>query len=55
MVEQLPGDITAHAERNFTFKVEGREDGQGYLAEAGRESENAIILIQEWWGLNKSI
>jgi len=55
MVEQLPSDITAHGERNFTFKVDGREDGQGYLAQAGRDSENAIVLIQEWWGLNKSI
>jgi len=55
MVEQLPADITAHGQRNFTFKVEGREDGQGYLAEAGRYAQNAIILLQEWWGLNKSI
>ena len=55
MVEQLPADITAHGQRNFAFKVEGREDGQGYLAEAGRDSQNAIILLQEWWGLNKSI
>ena len=55
MVEALPADITAHGIRNYTFKVEGKEDGQAYFAEEGRQSENAIILIQEWWGLNKSI
>ena len=51
----IPADITATGIRNFTFKVDGKEDGQGYLANAGRDSENAIVLIQEWWGLNKSI
>jgi carboxymethylenebutenolidase len=54
-MEGLPVDITAHGQRNFTFKVEGKEDGTGYLASAGRDSENALVLIQEWWGLNKSI
>jgi carboxymethylenebutenolidase len=45
MVETLPADITAHGIRNYSFKVEGKEDGQAYFAEAGRQSENAIILI----------
>ena len=26
-----------------------------YFAEKGRESKYGLILIQEWWGLNKSI
>lgn len=51
----LPADVITQGERNFTFKVEGRDDAQGYLAVNGRDSENAIVLIQEWWGLNKSI
>ena len=55
MVEALPTEITTHGIRNYTFKVEGKEDGQAYFAEAGRTSENAIILLQEWWGLNKAI
>lgn len=55
MVDALPVEITTHGIRNYTFKVEGKEDGQGYFAEAGRTSEHAIILLQEWWGLNKSI
>lgn len=55
MDQSLPADIVAHGQRNFTFKVEGREDGQAYFAEAGRDSKNAVVLIQEWWGLNKAI
>ena len=45
MVEALPADIITAGVRNFTFKVEGKADGEGYLAEAGRDSKNAIILI----------
>jgi hypothetical protein len=45
MVEALPTEITTHGIRNYTFKVEGKEDGQAYFAEAGRTSENAIILL----------
>lgn len=52
MDQGLPVEITTTGTRNFTFKVEGKEDGQAYFSEAGRESKNAIVLIQEWWGLN---
>jgi carboxymethylenebutenolidase len=55
MVEELPKELVTPGERNFSFPVEGREDGQGYFCAAGRESKNAIVLIQEWWGLNVSI
>jgi dienelactone hydrolase len=49
----LHADITTSGTRNFTFKVEGKEDGMGYFSEIGRDAKNAIIVIQEWWGLNK--
>ena len=55
MVEELPADVITSGERNFTFPVEGKEDGMAYFAEAGRDSKSAIVLIQEWWGLNKAI
>jgi carboxymethylenebutenolidase len=55
MVEQLPVEIVTPGERNYTFPVTGKEDGQGYFCAAGRDSKSAIILIQEWWGLNQSI
>ena len=56
MVEAIPIENVTPGERNYTFPVEGKaEDGQGYFCSAGRDSKNAIILIQEWWGLNQSI
>lgn len=51
----LPENITSIGEKNVTFKVEGREDGHGYLSSENVDSEYGIVLIQEWWGLNKSI
>lgn len=39
---------------NATFKVEGREDGQGYYTNK-HNSEYGLVLLQEWWGLNESI
>jgi hypothetical protein len=41
----LPKEIVSQGIRNFTFKVEGKEDGQGYFAEKGRDSKMGIILI----------
>lgn len=43
------------ATRNVKFAVEGEEDLDGYLAEAGRDSPLGVVMIQEWWGMNLSI
>ena len=51
----LAPELVTPGERNFFFPVEGKEDGQGYLSTHNRDSKHAVILIQEWWGLNKSI
>lgn len=51
----LAPELVTPGERNFTFPVEGKEDGQGYLSVHNRDAKHAVILIQEWWGLNKSI
>lgn len=53
--EALPKSLVASGTRNFTFKVDGKEDGQGYFATQGRDAKIGVILIQEWWGLNESI
>ena len=39
--------------RNVTYKVEGAEDCQGYYIKS--DSEIGLVVISEWWGLNKSI
>jgi carboxymethylenebutenolidase len=54
-MDNLPENITSVGDKNVTFQVEGREDGQGYLSGDNTDSEYGIVLIQEWWGLNKSI
>jgi len=45
--------IFIKGEANLKFKVENSEDGVGYLSK--NESKIGLVLISEWWGLNKSI
>lgn len=54
-MESFNENITTEGEVNAYFKVTGREDGQGYLSKENTDSELGLVLIQEWWGLNKSI
>jgi hypothetical protein len=37
-MDSLPADIITSGERNYTFKVEGKDDGQGYFSPNGRDS-----------------
>lgn len=55
MEGNLSVNITTEGEKNITFPVEGREDLQGYYSKENTDSELGLVLIQEWWGLNKSI
>lgn len=48
-------NITSPGTKNVTYPVQNREDGHGYLSPENSDSEYGIVLIQEWWGLNKSI
>lgn len=48
-------EILISGEHNVTFPVVGKEAGQGYLSTKGKNSEYGIVVLQEWWGLNKSI
>jgi hypothetical protein len=38
-------ELVTPGERNFTFPVEGKEDGQGYLSTYNRDAKHAVILI----------
>ena len=51
----LSTNITTEGLRNCTFPVPNQEDGQGYLSTVNTDSDCGIVLIQEWWGMNKSI
>lgn len=54
-MHSLSENITTYGESNVLFPVEGREDGKGYYSTIGRDSELGIVVIQEAWGMNKSI
>lgn len=54
-MDSLPENIISIGQKNVIFSVEGREDCHGYLSPENTNSEYGIVLIQEWWGLNKSI
>lgn len=54
-MDTLPENIITEGEKNVTYKVEGREEGHAYLSDEGKSNEVGLVLIQEWWGLNKSI
>jgi len=51
----LSTNITTEGLRNCNFPVANQEAGEGYLSPECSESQNGIVLIQEWWGMNKSI
>jgi carboxymethylenebutenolidase len=51
----LSDNITSLGLINCTYNVENCEDGKGYLSQENTTSEIGLVLIQEWWGLNKSI
>ena len=48
--------MTTHSGSTVTFKRPDGKDVQGYLATpAHAEGAPAIVVIQEWWGLNDQI
>lgn len=51
----LSTNITSEGLRNVSFKVSNQEDGLGFLSQENLTSELGLVLIQEWWGMNKSI
>jgi carboxymethylenebutenolidase len=54
-MNSLSPEVTTGGDKNVTFPVKGLEDCQGYLSKDNETSEYGLVLIQEWWGLNKSI
>ncbi|KAL4433366.1 hypothetical protein ABPG74_017470 [Tetrahymena malaccensis] len=54
MEDKLSVEMLTEGERNLKFQVEGRPEGIGYLKQY-EGSKLGLVLIQEWWGLNKSL
>ncbi len=51
----LPFTLQDPAGKMVTFPVAKGKDGQAYFVKAGQPSENYLIVIHEWWGLNDYI
>ena len=45
--------IHTQGDRNITYKVDNNDDCQGYYIK--NDSQIGLVVISEWWGLNKSI
>jgi len=51
----LSENITSVGTSNVTYPIPGQDDGQGYLTGPVTPGSIGIVMIQEWWGMNKSI
>lgn len=55
MDQTLSENLTKAGEHNVKYSIKGQEDGQGYITSEPKEGSIGIVMIQEWWGMNKSI
>ena len=54
-MQSISENITTEGLRNVSYPVAGYEDGEGYLTSEPKEGSLGLVLIQEWWGMNKNI
>ena len=53
--QPLAENITTIGEHNVQFPVDGYEDGTGYLTSPPKKDGYGLVMIQEVWGMNKSL
>ncbi|MFC5271683.1 dienelactone hydrolase family protein [Adhaeribacter terreus] len=51
----LPFTLEEPAGEIVSFPVAGGEEGRAYLVKATKPSDNYLIVVHEWWGLNDYI
>lgn len=51
----LPFTLEDPAGEMVNFPVAGGEEGRAYLVKAAKPSDNYLIVVHEWWGLNDYI
>jgi len=54
-MQSLSDNFTSVGEKNITYPIPGQDDVQGYLTSPPQEGSTGLVMIQEWWGMNKSI
>ena len=55
MQNQLPEPLITSGDRNVVYPLSLGSDASGYHSPINQDSKMGLILIQEWWGLNKAI
>eukprot|EP01118_Nematostelium_gracile_P001909 TRINITY_DN11973_c0_g1_i2.p1 TRINITY_DN11973_c0_g1~~TRINITY_DN11973_c0_g1_i2.p1 ORF type:complete len:245 (+),score=84.66 TRINITY_DN11973_c0_g1_i2:22-735(+) len=48
-------NVTTHAEPNVEFETPQGSKCPGYISSNSKDSTIGLVVIQEWWGLNKNI
>jgi len=47
--------VSAEGGKMIQYKCQDGKDANGYLLTANKKTDNWVIVIQEWWGLNDNI
>jgi carboxymethylenebutenolidase len=47
--------VSAAGGKMIQFKCQDSKDANGYLIMSDKKTDNWVIVIQEWWGLNDNI
>ena len=55
MEAQLPAPLITAGTSNVTFPLEVGAEGHGYHSAISKDSKLGLVVMQEWWGLNKAI
>ncbi len=54
-LDPTPFTLTKLAGKEISFKVEGGKEGHAYEIKSEKPTNNYIIVVHEWWGLNDYI
>jgi len=55
MQEDIPAPLITQGDRNVTYPIPVGPEASGYHSPLFKDSNMGLIVIQEWWGLNKAI
>lgn len=55
MQTEIPANLITSGEHNITYPLAVGPEASGYHSSISKNSKLGLIVIQEWWGLNKAI
>ena len=54
-LDPIPFDFVATTGKMITYKTTGGKDANAFFVKAKMKTDNWIIMVHEWWGLNDYI